>query len=114
MNRSRHSYLLLIYQVPTQPSAARVAVWRELKRLGALYLQQSVCVMPLTAAYRGKRVDDVRCGVVGDHDEDRWKSQHKERSEGARCQSNGAHEKGCAQEILTMDVINTKKSISSS
>jgi hypothetical protein len=54
MDRSRHSYLLLIYQVPTQPSAARVAVWRELKRLGALYLQQSVCVMPNTVAYRGK------------------------------------------------------------
>jgi hypothetical protein len=41
----RH-YQLLIYQVPSQPSAARVGVWRELKRLGALYLQQSVCIIP--------------------------------------------------------------------
>ena len=41
-----HTYLLFIYQVPSQPSAARVGVWRELKRLGALYLQQSVCIFP--------------------------------------------------------------------
>lgn len=46
MNQTRHTYYVLIYQVPTQPAAARVSVWRELKRLGALYLQQSVCVVP--------------------------------------------------------------------
>jgi DNA-binding transcriptional regulator PaaX len=39
-------WLLLIYRVPSQSSRARVAVWRELKRLGALYLQQAVCVLP--------------------------------------------------------------------
>jgi hypothetical protein len=41
-----HSYLLFIYQVPSQPSAARVGIWRELKRVGALYLQQSACILP--------------------------------------------------------------------
>jgi hypothetical protein len=41
-------YHLLIYQVPSQPSAARVSIWRELKRIGALYLQQSVCILPAT------------------------------------------------------------------
>ncbi len=41
-----HRYVLLIYQVPSQPSGARVAVWRELKKMGALYLQQSVCILP--------------------------------------------------------------------
>lgn len=45
-----HSYMLLIYQMPSQPSAARVSVWRELKRSGGLYLQQSVCVLPQNAA----------------------------------------------------------------
>ncbi|GHO46587.1 Chromate resistance protein ChrB [Ktedonospora formicarum] len=45
-----HLYTLLIYQVPSQPSAARVGVWRELKRTGALYLQQSVCILPQTEA----------------------------------------------------------------
>jgi hypothetical protein len=44
--------MLLIYQVPSQPSAARVGVWRELKRLGALYLQQSVCILPNSGPLR--------------------------------------------------------------
>lgn len=39
-------WLLLVYKVPTEPSRARVAVWREVKRLGGLYLQQAVCVLP--------------------------------------------------------------------
>ena len=45
MERHRH-YYLLIYQVPSKPTAARVGVWRELKRLGVLYLQQSACIVP--------------------------------------------------------------------
>jgi hypothetical protein len=39
-------WLMLIYRVPTGSSRARVAVWRELKRLGGLYVQQAVCVLP--------------------------------------------------------------------
>ncbi len=39
-------WLLLIYRVPNESSRARVAVWRDLKRLGGLYLQQAVCVLP--------------------------------------------------------------------
>jgi hypothetical protein len=41
-------WLVLVYRVPSEPSNARVSVWRELKRLGALYLQQCVCVLPDT------------------------------------------------------------------
>jgi hypothetical protein len=37
---------VLIYRVPTEPASKRVAVWRDLKRLGALYLQQCVCIFP--------------------------------------------------------------------
>ncbi|GLW10032.1 hypothetical protein Misp01_51610 [Microtetraspora sp. NBRC 13810] len=40
------SWLLLTYKVPSEPSRVRVSIWRELKRLGALYLQQAVCVLP--------------------------------------------------------------------
>ncbi len=43
-------YHVLSYHVPSQPSAARVGVWRELKRMGVLYLQQSVCIVPTTPA----------------------------------------------------------------
>lgn len=39
---------MLIYRVPTEPASKRVAVWRDLKRLGALYLQQCACIFPDT------------------------------------------------------------------
>jgi hypothetical protein len=31
-------WLILIYRIPREPSRPRVAAWRELKTLGALYL----------------------------------------------------------------------------
>jgi hypothetical protein len=41
-------WLLLTYQLPSQPSARRVYVWRKLKRLGALTLFAAVWVLPHT------------------------------------------------------------------
>src|SRR5438094_934317 len=43
---TQDGWLLLIYRVPSEPSNNRVSVWRELKRLGALYLQQCTCIVP--------------------------------------------------------------------
>lgn len=40
------TWQLLVYRLPSQPSSARVAVWRELRRLGALLLQQSCVAVP--------------------------------------------------------------------
>ena len=40
------TWLLLIYTVPAQPSRKRATVWREIKRLGAVYLRDGVCVLP--------------------------------------------------------------------
>src|SRR3981081_782158 len=40
------SWRVLIYRVPTEPASKRCAVWRALKRLGALYLQQCACIFP--------------------------------------------------------------------
>lgn len=45
-------FVVLVYRMPTKPTAARVAVWRQLKRIGAVYLQQSVCLFPDSAATR--------------------------------------------------------------
>ncbi|MGH2409549.1 MAG: Chromate resistance protein ChrB, partial [Chloroflexota bacterium] len=39
-------WLLFIYRLPTEPSSARTATWRETKRLGALSLQHGVCLLP--------------------------------------------------------------------
>jgi hypothetical protein len=41
-------WLLLTYKVPTEPSRRRMALWRRLKGLGAVYLQNGVCVLPST------------------------------------------------------------------
>ncbi len=45
-------FVAFIYRMPTKPTSARVAVWRQLKKMGAVYLQQSVCVFPETPSIR--------------------------------------------------------------
>lgn len=45
-------FVLLVYRMPARPTAGRVAVWRMLKKIGAIYLQQSVCVFPDTPPVR--------------------------------------------------------------
>jgi hypothetical protein len=42
------SWLLLTYKVPAEPSKRRVALWRRLKGMGAVYLQGGVCLLPKT------------------------------------------------------------------
>jgi DNA-binding transcriptional regulator PaaX len=39
-------WVLLTYHVPTEPSRHRVAVWRELRRVGAVALQQATWAVP--------------------------------------------------------------------
>jgi hypothetical protein len=46
------TWVLLVYQIPSEPSARRVGVWRKLKRLGALLLHDSLWVLPATAHTR--------------------------------------------------------------
>jgi ChrB-like protein len=41
-------WLLLVYRVPPEPSRLRAAVWRRLKSLGAIYLQNSAAALPVS------------------------------------------------------------------
>jgi hypothetical protein len=41
-------WLLLIHQLPPQPNALRVKIWRRLQQVGAVAIKQSVYVMPLS------------------------------------------------------------------
>lgn len=43
------SWLLLVYRIPREPAAGRVFVWRKLKQLGAIALQDAIWVLPRTA-----------------------------------------------------------------
>jgi len=45
-------WLLLIYRIPREPTAARVYVWRKLKQLGAVAMQDAVWVLPATPRTR--------------------------------------------------------------
>ena len=42
------SWLLLTYKIPPEPASKRVALWRKLKGMGAVYLQNGVCLLPKT------------------------------------------------------------------
>ena len=41
-----NSWLLLIYTVPAEPSRKRAFIWREVKKIGAVYLRDGVCALP--------------------------------------------------------------------
>ena len=43
-----HPWLLLTYKIPPEPASKRIAVWRRLKSMGAVYLQNGVCLLPRT------------------------------------------------------------------
>jgi len=42
------SWLLLTYKVPSEPAKKRISLWRKLKSMGAIYLQNGVCLLPKT------------------------------------------------------------------
>ena len=46
MTESSQSWQLLIYRVPQDPPGRRTYVWRHLKQLGAVYLQQAAVILP--------------------------------------------------------------------
>lgn len=49
-------WLVLIYRIPSEPTRLRATVWRRLKGLGAVYLQNSVAALPAgTGAERALR-----------------------------------------------------------
>ena len=45
------AWLVLTYKVPAEPAKRRIALWRKLKALGAVYLQSGVCVLPKVEAH---------------------------------------------------------------
>ncbi len=42
-------WLILIYKIPREPSAGRVHIWRKLKQLGAIALQDAAWILPQTS-----------------------------------------------------------------
>jgi DNA-binding transcriptional regulator PaaX len=46
----QRGWLLLVYRVPSEPTRLRSTVWRRLKSLGAIYLQNSAAALPASLA----------------------------------------------------------------
>ena len=40
------AWLLLVYTLPSEPSRKRAFIWREVKKVGAVYLRDGVCALP--------------------------------------------------------------------
>lgn len=60
-------WIVVLYRLPPNDSRARVAVWRELRRSGALHVQQSVVAVPDDEAFTGvvERLREVLTDVGG-------------------------------------------------
>ena len=56
-------WLLLIYAVPSHPSRKRTYVWRELKKLGSVYLRDGVALLPQRAELR-ERLEAIAGRIV--------------------------------------------------
>ena len=44
-----HDWIILAYTLPSEPSRKRVAIWRRLRKLGAVYLNEGFWFLPNTA-----------------------------------------------------------------
>ena len=42
-------WVLLVYKIPSHPTRLRAHVWRRLQRCGAIYLQDSISIVPATS-----------------------------------------------------------------
>src|SRR3954447_6137285 len=60
-------WIVVLYRLPSNNSRARVAVWRELRRSGALHVQQSVVAVPDDERFAGvvERLREVLAEVGG-------------------------------------------------
>ncbi len=58
------TWLLLSYKVPPEPSSKRVAIWRKIRGLGAVYLQNGVCVLPNTDDYQ-RQLKIIQNDILG-------------------------------------------------
>lgn len=61
-------WLLLTYKVPPEPAKKRIALWRKLKGMGAVYLQNGVCLLPKIDDHvrRLKMIENEIAEMAGD------------------------------------------------
>ncbi len=45
----KREWVVLVYKIPPHPTRLRARVWRKLQRYGAIYLQNSICIVPASS-----------------------------------------------------------------
>jgi hypothetical protein len=58
--------VFLVYRLPREPSAPRIALWRALRRLGALLLSDGLVALPNTARNR-EHLEWLAAGIQESH-----------------------------------------------
>jgi hypothetical protein len=58
------NWLLLVYRVPPEPTRLRAAVWRRIKSLGAIYLQNSAAALPASSGAE-RALRKLRREIIG-------------------------------------------------
>jgi len=56
-------WLILVYKVPSNPSTLRIGIWKRIKELGALLLQQSVYILPNRPELK-ESLDDLKAQIL--------------------------------------------------
>jgi len=60
------TWLLMTYKLPPEPAAKRIAVWRRLKGMGAVYFQNGVCLLPKSTDHvRSLKILENEIGEAG-------------------------------------------------
>lgn len=63
------NWILLVYRIPSEPTRLRAGVWRKLKGLGAIYIQNSAAALPSSQAseraMRALRSEITELGGLG-------------------------------------------------
>lgn len=57
-------WLLLVYRIPSEPTRLRSTVWRRLKSLGAIYLQNSAAALPASVGSE-RALRKLRSEIIG-------------------------------------------------
>lgn len=60
----QNEWIVINYTLPREPSRIRVSIWRKLKRIGAVNMQQSMWILPLTGE-NGRLMAEIRNEVTG-------------------------------------------------
>jgi hypothetical protein len=116
----QYDWVVINYTLPREPSRVRVSIWRRLKKIGAVNMQQSMWLLPLTGEHfeqmNAIKDDVVRNGgeafVMKSHVDEEGKAAIIERFNAARNEEYGELLEQCEEFYKEMDRETERKNFS--